>query len=192
MKNVDWLNWNVCTARNGNSDPKHDYIWLRFLRCLLLLLNLVLQLCVYGMHYITVCMCVCVLVRANLFLFKFVINLNRFCCHYLNIGPVQFPAPPADGPVESSGVIVGASGYGFVPPNSQQSKPWSANPQDLKMSESKFKLTSPFNTAHKHTHHSQKLNKTKNHKLFKIKTTHAHNTHKTHLWTNKKKNWCIT
>ncbi|KAL5284359.1 hypothetical protein ACFFRR_006567 [Megaselia abdita] len=33
-------------------------------------------------------------------------------------GPVVFPPPPADQPEESSGVIVGASGYGFVPPNS--------------------------------------------------------------------------
>ncbi|XP_055322172.1 uncharacterized protein LOC129578094 isoform X2 [Sitodiplosis mosellana] len=39
-----------------------------------------------------------------------------------NRGPVQFPQGPTDGPVESSGVIVGASGYGFVPPNSQQSR----------------------------------------------------------------------
>lgn len=38
------------------------------------------------------------------------------------VGPVQFPSPPADGPVESSGVIVGASGYGFVPPNSQSKR----------------------------------------------------------------------
>lgn len=37
-------------------------------------------------------------------------------------GPVQFPSPPTDGPVESSGVIVGASGYGFVPPNGPSSK----------------------------------------------------------------------
>lgn len=49
----------------------------------------------------------------------------RIFSHYVlvRIGPVQFPAPPADGPVESSGVIVGASGYGFVPPGSQ-SKNW--------------------------------------------------------------------
>uniref|UniRef100_A0A182SPR6 Uncharacterized protein n=1 Tax=Anopheles maculatus TaxID=74869 RepID=A0A182SPR6_9DIPT len=37
-------------------------------------------------------------------------------------GPVVFPPAPADAPVESSGVIVGASGYGFVPPNTPQSK----------------------------------------------------------------------
>ncbi|XP_062535990.1 uncharacterized protein LOC134205093 [Armigeres subalbatus] len=37
-----------------------------------------------------------------------------------NRGPVVFPAPPTDGPMESSGVVVGASGYGFVPPNPQQ------------------------------------------------------------------------
>lgn len=48
-----------------------------------------------------------------------------FLCFFLRLfadavpGPVQFPMPPADGPVESSGVIVGASGYGFVPPNGQ-------------------------------------------------------------------------
>uniref|UniRef100_A0A182JEV8 Uncharacterized protein n=1 Tax=Anopheles atroparvus TaxID=41427 RepID=A0A182JEV8_ANOAO len=35
-------------------------------------------------------------------------------------GPVVFPPGPADAPVESSGVIVGASGYGFVPPNTPQ------------------------------------------------------------------------
>lgn len=34
-----------------------------------------------------------------------------------NTGPVVFPpAPPDNG--ETSGVVVGASGYGFVPPNS--------------------------------------------------------------------------
>ncbi|XP_076252325.1 uncharacterized protein LOC143191291 isoform X2 [Rhynchophorus ferrugineus] len=34
-----------------------------------------------------------------------------------NPGPVVFPpAPPDNG--ETSGVVVGASGYGFVPPNS--------------------------------------------------------------------------
>lgn len=35
-----------------------------------------------------------------------------------NPGPVVFPpAPPDNG--ETSGVVVGASGYGFVPPNSE-------------------------------------------------------------------------
>lgn len=38
-------------------------------------------------------------------------------------GPVVFPPPPTDGPMESSGVVVGASGYGFVPPNTPPSKP---------------------------------------------------------------------
>lgn len=40
------------------------------------------------------------------------------------LGPVVFPEPPTDGPMESSGVIVGASGFGFVPPSGhgQQSK----------------------------------------------------------------------
>lgn len=37
-----------------------------------------------------------------------------------NRGPVVFPPPPTDGPMESSGVVVGASGYGFVPPNTPQ------------------------------------------------------------------------
>lgn len=39
-------------------------------------------------------------------------------------GPVVFPEPPADSPMETSGVIPGASGFGFVPPNGpyQQSK----------------------------------------------------------------------
>lgn len=32
-------------------------------------------------------------------------------------GPVVFPPPPSDSPVESSGVVVGASGFGFVPPS---------------------------------------------------------------------------
>ncbi|KAG5670906.1 hypothetical protein PVAND_001135 [Polypedilum vanderplanki] len=32
-------------------------------------------------------------------------------------GPVVFPMPPTDGPMESSGVVIGASGFGFVPPN---------------------------------------------------------------------------
>ncbi|KAG5670908.1 hypothetical protein PVAND_001137 [Polypedilum vanderplanki] len=34
-----------------------------------------------------------------------------------NQGPVVFPMPPTDGPMESSGVVIGASGFGFVPPN---------------------------------------------------------------------------
>lgn len=33
-----------------------------------------------------------------------------------NTGPVLFPAPPGDNG-QTSGVVVGASGYGFVPPN---------------------------------------------------------------------------
>ncbi|XP_052867274.1 uncharacterized protein LOC128273370 isoform X1 [Anopheles cruzii] len=37
-----------------------------------------------------------------------------------NRGPVVFPPAPADAPVESSGVVVGASGYGFVPPSAPQ------------------------------------------------------------------------
>lgn len=37
-------------------------------------------------------------------------------------GPVVFPPSPANAPVESSGVVVGASGFGFVPPQSPQSK----------------------------------------------------------------------
>lgn len=42
---------------------------------------------------------------------------NSFCFNLLFAGPVVFPEPPADGPVESSGVIIGGSGFGFVPPN---------------------------------------------------------------------------
>ncbi|XP_043278927.1 uncharacterized protein [Venturia canescens] len=34
-----------------------------------------------------------------------------------NTGPVVFPPGPAPNNAESSGVIVGASGFGFVPPN---------------------------------------------------------------------------
>ncbi|XP_015037395.2 uncharacterized protein [Drosophila pseudoobscura] len=33
-----------------------------------------------------------------------------------NRGPVVFPPSPPDAVDESSGVVVGASGYGFVPP----------------------------------------------------------------------------
>ncbi|KAL9693525.1 hypothetical protein quinque_012810 [Culex quinquefasciatus] len=40
-----------------------------------------------------------------------------------NRGPVVFPPPPTDGPMESSGVVVGASGYGFVPPNTPPTEP---------------------------------------------------------------------
>ncbi|XP_063706950.1 uncharacterized protein LOC134835884 isoform X3 [Culicoides brevitarsis] len=39
-----------------------------------------------------------------------------------NRGPVVFPPSPADAVDESSGVIVGASGFGFVPPQSQSKK----------------------------------------------------------------------
>ncbi|XP_014206537.1 uncharacterized protein LOC106638034 [Copidosoma floridanum] len=35
-----------------------------------------------------------------------------------NTGPIQFPPGPPGNPADTSGVIVGASGYGFVPPNS--------------------------------------------------------------------------
>ncbi|KZC13070.1 hypothetical protein WN55_05475 [Dufourea novaeangliae] len=34
-----------------------------------------------------------------------------------NRGPVLFPPGPAPNGADTSGVIVGASGYGFVPPN---------------------------------------------------------------------------
>ncbi|XP_075148111.1 uncharacterized protein LOC142222058 isoform X2 [Haematobia irritans] len=37
-----------------------------------------------------------------------------------NRGPVVFPPSPPDAIDESSGVIVGASGYGFVPPQQQR------------------------------------------------------------------------
>ncbi|XP_015596220.1 uncharacterized protein LOC107268202 [Cephus cinctus] len=35
-----------------------------------------------------------------------------------NTGPVLFPAGPPPNDADTSGVIVGASGFGFVPPNS--------------------------------------------------------------------------
>ncbi|XP_011497793.1 PREDICTED: uncharacterized protein LOC105362141 [Ceratosolen solmsi marchali] len=34
-----------------------------------------------------------------------------------NTGPVLFPPGPPGNPADTSGVVVGASGYGFVPPN---------------------------------------------------------------------------
>jgi len=37
-------------------------------------------------------------------------------------GPVVFPMPPNDGPMETSGVVIGASGFGFVPPSAGASK----------------------------------------------------------------------
>ncbi|XP_077283561.1 uncharacterized protein LOC143909444 [Arctopsyche grandis] len=36
-----------------------------------------------------------------------------------NTGPVVFPPSPPGNPADSSGVVVGASGYGFVPPSNQ-------------------------------------------------------------------------
>ncbi|XP_055616655.1 uncharacterized protein LOC129762445 isoform X2 [Toxorhynchites rutilus septentrionalis] len=48
-----------------------------------------------------------------------------------NRGPVVFPPPPTGGPMESSGVVVGASGYGFVPPNSPQN-PYSSVLRNLR------------------------------------------------------------
>lgn len=52
---------------------------------------------------------------------KYLLTTNNVLFY---IGPVVFPEPPTDGPMESSGVIVGASGFGFVPPSGhgQQSK----------------------------------------------------------------------
>lgn len=38
-----------------------------------------------------------------------------------NRGPVLFPPGPAPNSADTSGVIVGASGYGFVPPNAGNS-----------------------------------------------------------------------
>lgn len=39
---------------------------------------------------------------------------------YHNVpGPVLFPPSPSGDPSQTSGVVVGASGYGFVPPGSQ-------------------------------------------------------------------------
>ena len=35
-----------------------------------------------------------------------------------NRGPVLFPPGPPPNSADTSGVVVGASGYGFVPPNS--------------------------------------------------------------------------
>lgn len=37
------------------------------------------------------------------------------------LGPVVFPPSPPDAVDETSGVIVGASGYGFVPPQQSNS-----------------------------------------------------------------------
>ena len=39
------------------------------------------------------------------------------------VGPVLFPPGPPPNNEDSSGVIVGASGYGFVPPNQGKSSP---------------------------------------------------------------------
>ncbi|CAH2108474.1 unnamed protein product [Euphydryas editha] len=36
-----------------------------------------------------------------------------------NTGPVVFPPSPPGDPSQTSGVVPGASGYGFQPPNSQ-------------------------------------------------------------------------
>ncbi|XP_033215258.1 uncharacterized protein LOC117171761 isoform X2 [Belonocnema kinseyi] len=44
-----------------------------------------------------------------------------------NTGPVLFPPGPESNPAETSGVVVGASGFGFVPPNS--GKPIIGNPK---------------------------------------------------------------
>lgn len=46
-------------------------------------------------------------------------DFHSFVHFFYLIGPVVFPDPPQDGPMESSGVIVGASGFGFVPPSGQ-------------------------------------------------------------------------
>lgn len=51
--------------------------------------------------------------------------IHMFFCFISSFaGPVTFPEPPTDTPVESSGVIIGGSGFGFVPPSpsTQQSK----------------------------------------------------------------------
>lgn len=90
-------------------------------------------------------------------LFENIWIIQFFVVVFIELGPVQFPSGPTDGPVETSGVIVGASGYGFVPPNSQQSKPWTPQPQrDLKANRSfwlrfKHHVHTQTNT-HKHIH----------------------------------------
>lgn len=48
----------------------------------------------------------------------------------LTTGPVVFPPSPPGDPSQTSGVVVGASGYGFVPPGSQGNTygRWKSNP----------------------------------------------------------------
>lgn len=49
-------------------------------------------------------------------------KLNHKFSSIIFLGPVVFPQSPPDAPEESSGVVVGASGFGFVPPNQQSKK----------------------------------------------------------------------
>lgn len=49
-------------------------------------------------------------------------NTAKIKCIHWFAGPVVFPDPPTDGPMETSGVIVGASGFGFVPPGAQRAQ----------------------------------------------------------------------
>lgn len=61
-----------------------------------------------------------ILIHVAVYFFKFITLIHL--TFTVSTGPVVFPPPPTDGPMESSGVVVGASGYGFVPPNAPQSK----------------------------------------------------------------------
>ena len=52
------------------------------------------------------------ILKCHLWKLKYIQDRN---CNINFTGPVVFPNPPSDQPVESSGVVAGASGFGFVP-----------------------------------------------------------------------------
>jgi len=49
------------------------------------------------------------------------IVVNVYVYDFFSVGPVLFPPGPPPNSADSSGVIVGASGYGFVPPSAGNS-----------------------------------------------------------------------
>lgn len=173
-RNITRLNWNVSDSHTKwlYHFKAIDYItvsnvqniWIQF--CIGKCMSLVYRL--FNIFFSLV----------KFLLANWILLLRSIKIHEMIIwltGPVQFPSGPTDGPVETSGVIVGASGYGFVPPSSQQSKPWSERKwSQWELMSERLRFSSPPSTKY----------------TLKQRTNicHAHTTYTTqYKWYNKKK-----